>query len=91
MSVNLKANDILEVNDVTPMAGGGITSQHLLEMARRTDLVAKKMIGHAHYVFAEQPSAKVRPTRCQIMEHLREWLRGKMLTARSVKEIWFPG
>ena len=85
--VNLEANDILEANDVTSMIGGGIMSQHLLEMAPRTDLVAKIMFGHAHHVFAEQLSAKVRPTRCQIMELLRKWQRSTVSTARGVKEI----
>ena len=65
-------------------------SKRLLEMAPRTDLVAKKMFGHAHHVFAEQPSAKVRPTRCQIMEPLRKWQRSTVSTARGVKEIQAP-
>ena len=59
-------------------------------MAPRTDLVAKKMFGHAHYVFAEQLSAKVRAARCQIMEPLRKWQRSTVSTARGVKEIQAP-
>ena len=64
--------------------------QHLLEMAPRTDLVAKKMFGHAHHALAEQPIARVRPTRCQIMELLRKWQRSTVSTAPGVIEIQAP-
>ena len=48
VSANLEANDILAGNDLRSMVGGGITSKHLLELTPRTDLVAKKMFGHAY-------------------------------------------
>src|SRR4051794_803162 len=69
------------------MVRGGVMSKNLLEMAPRTGQLAKKMFGNAHYVFAEKPSAKVRPSHCQIIESLREWLRVQIATARSMKEV----
>ena len=67
---------------------GGETSQHLLQMTPRTDLVAKKMFGHAHHTLAEQLIARVRPRppRYKIMEPLHKWQRSTVSIARGVIE-----
>src|SRR5258708_17957040 len=72
------------------MIGSGTMSQHLLQMTPRTDLVAKKMFGHAHHALAEQLIARVRPPRCQIMELLRKWQRSTVSIAPGVIEIQAP-
>jgi hypothetical protein len=59
----------------------------LLQMAPRTDLVAKKVFGHAHHTLTEQLIVQVRPTHCQIMEPLRKWQRNTVWTASGVVEI----
>ena len=87
--VGLEANDIRK-RIIAPMIGGGIVSQHMLQMAPRTDLVAKKMFGHAHHALAEQLIVQVRPARCQIMEPLRKWQRNTVSTAPGVIEIQAP-
>ena len=43
----------LEANNIPSVIGGGIASQHLPQMAPRTVLVAKEMLGQPHDVLAE--------------------------------------
>src|SRR5258708_5505161 len=68
----------------------GIMRQHPFEMAPCADLVAKKMFGRAHHALAVQPIARIRATRCQIVELLRKLQRSTMSTAPGVIEIQTP-